>query len=378
LTASNPCSVALPAWSLCSAVAAATLAFVAVPAFAAPAAAVPAPAAAAGPQVAPSAAEVPLADPLTDGLTEEIRTVLGRVVEVRVKHGDAAAAKAAVTAAQDEIARVLRKLDHKQRDSEFYSINQAADKEEVLVSEETALVVQRMLDFCRRSGGAYDPMVASWDYLWDFGRKPFVRPLPAEIAARKPIANCKHLLIKPSRAVRIMQLGGRITAQGIVAGSALQKAAELLRAKGITDFRIRVGNDSYVQGRIGTQFWYQPVAHPRKAGVGVGLMYLTSHAAATRTDSETTVHKAGNRYHDVLDPRTGMPVTGVVQATVFASDPQLADAWSTALFVLGPKAGLQILQQLPNVEGFVIDSTGKVWTSPGAEAFVRLPARIDL
>ena len=321
---------------------------------------------------------LPAADALPAGQIEEVRQGSGRTLEVRVAGADAPATRKAAVAAVEELARVLRKLDHRQRDSEWYAINQGADHEEVLVSEETANVLQRTLDFCKRTGSAYDPMVASWDYLWDFSRKPFVRPLPAEIAARKPIAACKNLLIKPGRVVRILTPGGRVTAQGIAAGTALQKAAELLRAAGITDFRLRVGNDVYAQGRIGTQFWYQTVPHPRQPGMGIGLAYLTSHAAATRTDAEQVAYKAGVRYHDGIDPRTGQPVSGVAQATVFSADPQQADALSNAVFVLGPKAGLTLLQGIANVEAVIVDSTGKVWTTPGIAAFARVPAKIAL
>lgn len=349
---------------------------VALPAAHAQEAAAAAPAA--GPAALVPGTLLPAADALPVGQIEEVRQLQGRTLEVRIAAKDEPAARQAAVAAVEELARVLRKLDHRQRESEWYAINQGADREEVLVSEETSLVLQRTLDFCKRTAGAYDPMVASWDYLWDFGRKPFVRPLPAEIAARKPIAACKNLVIKPGRIVRILVPGGRVTAQGIASGTALQKAAELLRTAGVHDFRLRVGNDVYAQGRIGTQFWYQTVPHPRQPGMGIGLAYLTSHAAATRSDAEQVAYKGGVRYHDGLDPRTGQPASGVAQATVFSADPQQADALSNAVFVLGPKAGLALLQGIANVEAVVIDSTGKVWTTPGIAAYARIPAKIAL
>ena len=72
-------------------------------------------------------------------------------------------------------------------------------------------------------------------------------------------------------------------------------------------------------------------------------VYLTSQAAMTVSDSDHFVLRNGKRYHDGLDPRTGMPAEGTVQATVIGSDPTMAGAMAHALLVLGPKAGLAML-----------------------------------
>ena len=134
-----------------------------------------------------------------------------------------------------------------------------------------------------------------------------------------------------------------------------------------------------LQGRVaGTRHWFVSVPNPRRPDATLMQLYLTSQCAATRSDSEHFVVKNGRRYHDVLDPRTGEPAEGVVQATVIAADPALADALSAAVFVLGPKAGLALMAHEKNVEGFVVDKTGKVWASKGMAEFGRVPESIDL
>jgi thiamine biosynthesis lipoprotein len=73
----------------------------------------------------------------------------------------------------------------------------------------------------------------------------------------------------------------------------------------------------------------------------------------------------GKRVHHIIDPRTGYPSTGCMSATVVAKGAMTADALATAVFVLGPEAGLALLEALPGVEGIVVDSDGKTSASTG-------------
>jgi thiamine biosynthesis lipoprotein len=267
------------------------------------------------------------------GQVEEVRQIAGRRCGVRVQAADSAAGQRAIATALTEVRRVLLNYAEPARTTEVHSVNANAGTDEVIVSQEAHSLLQRALDLCHRSGGAYDPTVATWDYLWNFRHQPFVPPLAAEIAARRPAAGCKQLVIKPTRAVRLMHPGARLTLEGMATGMALERAA---------------------------------------------LLYLSSHAAVTRSDSDRTAERNGKRYHDVLDARSGLPASRAVQATVISSDAVLADALSHAVLVLGPQAGIALLQREKNVEGFVIDLQGRVYATKGMTDLARLPARVDV
>jgi thiamine biosynthesis lipoprotein len=73
----------------------------------------------------------------------------------------------------------------------------------------------------------------------------------------------------------------------------------------------------------------------------------------------------GKRVHHIIDPRTGYPSAGCMSVTVVARSAMTADALATAVFVLGPEAGLALLEELPGVEGIVVDSDGKIGASKG-------------
>jgi thiamine biosynthesis lipoprotein len=312
------------------------------------------------------------------GQVEEVRQIAGRRCGVRVQAADSAAGQRAIATALTEVRRVLLNYAEPARTTEVHSVNANAGTDEVIVSQEAHSLLQRALDLCHRSGGAYDPTVATWDYLWNFRHQPFVPPLAAEIAARRPAAGCKQLVIKPTRAVRLMHPGARLTLEGMATGMALERAAQVLREQGIHDFRVTVGDDVYAQGRVGTRHWHVTAPNGRRSGEALALLYLSSHAAVTRSDSDRTAERNGKRYHDVLDARSGLPASRAVQATVISSDAVLADALSHAVLVLGPQAGIALLQREKNVEGFVIDLQGRVYATKGMTDLARLPARVDV
>jgi len=320
----------------------------------------------------------PLDVPLEAEQFEESRSVHGIRCAVRIHGQGTPGHRAAIGKALAEIERVLRDLVFATRTNQIHSINANADRDEVVVDGETGALLQHAIDVCRRTGGAYDPTVATFDYLWNFAHRPFVAPLPAELQTRKAIAGCKHMVIKHNTVVRLLQRGMRVTLRHVAKGYALDRAAQLLREHGLQDFRVQVDRHVYVQGRTGTRHWYAVAPHPRDPDHAMGQLYLGSHAAVTRSDTDAFVLKAGRRYHDVLDPRSGAPASGVVQATVIAADPSLAAMWAEALFVLGAKAGMALMAKERNVEGFVVDATGRVAASKGMADLARLPLRVDV
>lgn len=336
-------------------------------------------AAATGHAAPPPQPSAPVLDvPLEAGQVEEARSVLGRPVAVRVQLADNAAGRAATGKALAEITRILNQYQSRSRLSEMHSINANADKDEVVVGDEIHALLQRALDLCRQTGGAFDPTVASYDYLWNFDQKPFVRPLPDEIAARRAIATCKNMVIKPNNTVRLMKPGMRVTLAGLATGFALERAAQVLRDANVENFRVQIGGAVYVQGRMGTRHWYTTAPNSRRPGSPLAQLYLSSHAAITRSDSDRSVIRGNHRYHDVLDPRTGSPSEGVVQVTVIGTEPTVADALAYAAMVLGPRAGLELLQKQKNIEGFLVDSQGHVLATKGIADVARLPARMEL
>jgi len=82
-------------------------------------------------------------------------------------------------------------------------------------------------------------------------------------------------------------------------------------------------------------------------------------------DYERYFIKDGKRYHHIFNPKTGYPAEGVIATTLIHPDPMIADAWNTAIFVLGPTEGLALVEKIPGMEAIMVTTSGEVTYTSG-------------
>src|SRR5262249_22551500 len=93
---------------------------------------------------------------------------------------------------------------------------------------------------------------------------------------------------------------------------------------------------------------------------------------STSGDYARSFIKNGRRYHHILDPATGEPAQGCRSVTILTSSATVADGLSTGGFILGPEAGMDLIEQLPDVEGIIVSSKNEVLVSSGLKDRVTL------
>jgi thiamine biosynthesis lipoprotein len=160
---------------------------------------------------------------------------------------------------------------------------------------------------------------------------------------------------------------------GIAKGAVVDSVADYLQGQGYPDFLIDAGGDILVSGlKQGRDPWRIAIRHPRDSQAVLGVLSLGEKslriAVVTSGDYERYFESGGRRYHHILNPRTGYPAEGLVSVTVIAPDCTLADALSTAVFVLGPEEGLELLSKFTGCEGLLIaEGAGRLiaWRTPG-------------
>lgn len=91
--------------------------------------------------------------------------------------------------------------------------------------------------------------------------------------------------------------------------------------------------------------------------------YVHRRAACLRPGAPRV--KDGKRYAHILDPRTGWPASGCQSVTLVAATAMTADALATGVFVLGPEAGMALVERTPAVEAMIVDAGGQVHISSG-------------
>ena len=259
--------------------------------------------------------------------------------------------------------------------SDTSKVNAAAGKKPVVVSAETFEVIERAQDMAKKSGGVFDISVGAFKGLWKFDEDmDGTLPDPKEVKKRVAMIGYKDIVInKPKKTVFLKRKGMSITLGGIAKGYAVDKCAALLKKAGFNDFMIQAGGDMYVAGKKGAEPWLVGIRDPRGTELFAG-MPIENHSFSTSGDYERGFVKNGVRYHHILDPRTGQPATASRSVTIRAKDAFTADAWSKVMFILGPKAGLDLIKKykLTDFEVVWVDDKNEVKMTPVIEKELKI------
>ncbi|MDP8255143.1 MAG: FAD:protein FMN transferase [Candidatus Alcyoniella australis] len=296
------------------------------------------------------------------------RMQLGTQVQISLVAPTADVADIAADAAFAQIDRIEARLSDYRPDSEISQINSAAGRDWVVVSDETFKLIELANQISQRSNGAFDLSFKGLG-LWSFGRDNARPPDPAQIAQRLPLIDFRLIELDPQRrAVRLATPGAAISLGGMAKGYAVHRAVEVLRSHGIDAAIVNAGGDLYALGEKPAGPWSVGVQHPREIGKLLATIEPHDAAVVTSGDYERFFIYQGKRYHHIIDPRTGWPADGCMSVTIIALDPTLADALATAVFVLGPEQGMELIESMPDVEVLIVDNAGSVTSSSGAAA----------
>jgi thiamine biosynthesis lipoprotein len=123
---------------------------------------------------------------------------------------------------------------------------------------------------------------------------------------------------------------------GIAKGYAVDRASQVLKDNGITNFLLNAGGDLYASGDKGNGVpWMVGVKHPRKPSKLMARLSATNVAVVSSGDYERFSIVDSIRYHHIIDPRTGYPATGSRSVSVLADSAEEADVMATIIFISG-------------------------------------------
>lgn len=293
--------------------------------------------------------------------------LMGTRVSVDLWHDDAQRGRELVQSVLADYRRIDEAMSTYKETSELSRVNREAADAPVAVSVELIDLVRRALDLSRTSGGAFDITYESVGYLYDF--RAARHPSQADIEARLDTIDYRLVTLgENARTIAFARPGVRINLGGIAKGYAVEHAAALLRAAGVQYAMLNAGGDTRVLGDRRGRPWIVGIRHPRLADEVVTRLPLQDEAISTSGDYERYFEEGGRRYHHIINPLTGEPTQGVLSATVIGPDATMTDGLSTTVFVLGPNAGLALIEQLPGYEAIIVDASGRLSFSAGLAA----------
>ncbi|MCB9704751.1 MAG: FAD:protein FMN transferase [Myxococcales bacterium] len=260
--------------------------------------------------------------------------------------------------------------------SEISRFSAGAGGPMVPLSDDLLAILRRSKAIAEVSDGAFDPTFFAVGELWSF--TPGAQPPDREaIAERLPLVDWRGIeLDAAGRRGRLARSGMKIGLGAIAKGYAVDRAARILRDHGFTNHIVEGGGDTYVSGSKGERSWMVGIQRPDGPG-SVGAIPLRDRALVTSGGYQRFFEFAGKRYAHILDPRTGWPLDeaeSAVSVSVVAVDATDADAYCTAVAVMGPERGMAFVEATPGIDAVIIKRDGSLMVSSGlSERFVTAP-----
>jgi thiamine biosynthesis lipoprotein len=312
-------------------------------------------------------------------LVQARHTTMGSALEISVAAPDGGRTRAVI----EETFRAVDRLDELMSvwkpGSDLLRLNEAAGDHPVPVSRDVLDALRLAVQAGDWTGGKFDVTFGVLSGLWKFDaqNEDDRIPDPTEVARRLPLIDYQQLEINEAAGTAFLrQKGMSAHLGGIGKGYAVDRAAQILLQAGFHDFLIQFGGDLYASGLHDGRPWTLGIRDPRGPEDRIfASIALSDSTFSTSGDYERFFLAGGRRYHHIIDPDLGEPTRGTRSVTIVAKQGAVADALSTGVFVMGPGAGMALVERLPDVEAVIVTDRNEVLVSSGLKGRVTILAQ---
>jgi thiamine biosynthesis lipoprotein len=280
---------------------------------------------------------------------------MGTTFRVVLYAANAEAAKKAADAAFARVAELDGVMSDYKKDSELMKLCRTAG-EDVPVSADLFAVLSEAEKLSKASDGAFDVTVGPVVQLWRLARRTQQLPDAKELAlARSKVGFRNVQLDAAKRAVRLLVPGMQLDLGGIAKGYAADEALKVLKKKfGITRALVAAAGDITCGDPPPDKSAWDVDIAPIAKGQKPRRLKLANAAVSTSGDLEQFVEIGGVRYSHVVDPKTGLGLTGRRSVTVIAPKGVTADSMTKAVMLLPPDKGLALVEVTPDAAAYVV------------------------
>lgn len=297
-------------------------------------------------------------------VASETRLAMGTYVTVTAAEVSRDQAETAIDAAFDEMERLIGILS-RHRPSTALSVLNATGRLST-PPPELVDVLKRAVHLNGVTGGAFDVTVGPLIDLFErtVGKDPSTEPAGGELAEALERVGSSQLIVT-GRSVRFRARDMSVTLDGIAKGYVVDRMSEVMVSHGVANHLVNAGGDIRTRGsRAQGHRWTVAIEDPQKMRQYPDVIKMTNGAVAT-SGSYEVYYDDEKIFHHIVDPHTGQSPHQCVSATVRAASVIEADALSTATFVLGPPAGVRMIERLGERQCLVVDKDGQVLRSRG-------------
>jgi thiamine biosynthesis lipoprotein len=292
--------------------------------------------------------------------------LMGNRFEISVVGDDPMWAQNCIDAAIEEISRIERLFTTFSDFSQTNKINRNAGIKPVEVDREVFNLIKRSIKISELTQGAFDITYGSIDKrLWNFDQH--MTSLPDKETAKNMVRliNYKNIMLNEENCtVFLRETGMRIGFGGIGKGYAAECAKQVMKLNGAKSGVVNASGDLTAWGlQPNGQKWTVGIVNPDLANEVFSYLNISDMAVATSGNYEKFIVVDGKRYSHTINPRTGLPVSGIKSVTIITTNAEIADAMATPVTIMGIKAGLDMINQIKNIEAVIIDDDNSIYTS---------------
>lgn len=299
-------------------------------------------------------------------LHRKVLKLMGNRFEITVVSENKDEAFSRIDDAVAEISRIEKLLTTFSENSQTNLINRNAGISPVKVDKEVFDIIARSKRISDVTQGAFDITYGSVDKkLWNFDKT--MTSLPDVETAKRAVhlINYRNVILDEKKCtVFLKEKGMRIGFGGIGKGYAAERAKTILQQKGIESGIVNAAGDLTAWGyQPNGKEWTIGIADPNSAHHPFSYLNITNMAIATSGNYEKYITIKGKRYSHTIDPKTGLPVSGIKSVTIISPNAEIADAMATPVMIMGIKVGLDMVNQVIGLACIIVDDNDKIYTS---------------
>jgi thiamine biosynthesis lipoprotein len=297
---------------------------------------------------------------------QRVLRLMGNRFEISVVGEDKAWAESRIDDAVAEIQRIERLLTTFSNDSQTNQINANAGIQPVKVDREVFDLIARSLRISEITQGAFDITYGSIDKsLWNFDTKMTALPDPETAKKMVRLINYRNVILDTEGCtVFLKNAGMRIGFGGIGKGYAAEMAKQLLQKQGVESGIVNAAGDLTTWGnQPDGSPWTIGIADPDAKDFPFSYLNISNMAVATSGNYEKFALIKGKKYSHTIDPKTGLPVSGIKSVTIISPNAEIADAMATPVTVMGIRVGLNLINQMRGIGCIIIDDNNRLYTS---------------
>ena len=297
---------------------------------------------------------------------KRVLKLMGNRFEISVVGDDAGWADRRIDLAVAEISRIETLLTTFNDNSQTNRINAHAGVAPVKVDEEVYRLIARSLKISELTQGAFDITYGSIDKrLWNFDVNMKALPDPDTAKRSVRLINYRNVLLdEENTTVFLKEKGMRIGFGGIGKGYAADQAKSVLQNAGVSSGIVNAAGDLVSWGvQPNGQPWTIAIADPDRADTPFSTLNISNMAIATSGNYAKYAIINGKKYAHTIDPKTGLPVSGIKSVSIICPSAEFADAMATPVTVMGVRVGLDMINQLQHIACVIVDDQNRLFTS---------------